>query len=329
MTDAPDAQSGERRHGHLSATEISDLLEGLLDPASIGRAGAHLAACAECRGLRAALDNVQALLVGLPDPGPMPAHVVEAVTGALRAERAGTDSARTDSVGGDNAGAVIPIVPRQRAHPGRRLRLLQAAAVLVLLFSAGALVLPGLRGGDDATSSSTGALSGGQRDATEAQGGGGSAERQDSAATGGRVPTTSGSNYTRASLAGEIAALLREPPLAMPGASEPHAALSLPAPAASDGASPARRASAAPTRLVDPVALAGCIAALAARSETAALKARSGAAPLAVDLARFEGAPAAVIVLPGQAPDRVAVFIVGPGCRRGDPQLRYSTRVTR
>lgn len=71
--------------------------------------------------------------------------------------------------------------------------------------------------------------------------------------------------------------------------------------------------------LREPPALARCVAELAGRA---------GVAPLAVDLARFAGKPAAVVVLPEAGRASVLdVWVVGPGCTRGNPDLRYFTRL--
>ncbi|MGH8868704.1 MAG: anti-sigma factor family protein [Actinomycetes bacterium] len=75
---------------------------------------------------------------------------------------------------------------------------------------------------------------------------------------------------------------------------------------------------AAPPPLSRPEALRSCLAALDP----------PGAEPLAVDLGTFEGAPAAVVVLPSaRTPGDVEVYVVRPGCSEENPGLRYHTRV--
>lgn len=128
------------------------------------------------------------------------------------------------------------------------------------------------------------------------------------------VPQASGRDYTPAVLARGVDALLPGPG-ASPSAPRADTGPATPGTAAEQalGAFPAGTA-----RLLDPQALAGCLAALG-----------GPAAPLAVDLARFNGRPAAIVVVPAATPGRLDVWVVGPGCSRGDPQLRYFSRVLR
>ena len=75
------------------------------------------------------------------------------------------------------------------------------------------------------------------------------------------------------------------------------------------------------TRLRAPDALADCLAALTGPGVDTT--------PLALDYAAFEGRPALVVVLPSRQPDRVDVFAVGAGCRQGDDQTLFFTRLDR
>lgn len=131
----------------------------------------------------------------------------------------------------------------------------------------------------------------------------GSARGRSGDTAGGGV-VTSGRNYTATTLAAAVPALVAG------RVSVPLAAADSRAAAAAPGAGLGR-----------PGALEPCVAELAGRS---------GVRPLAVDLARFAGKPAAVIVLPetGQ-PSTLDIWVVGPGCSRGDPQLIYFTRLPR
>ncbi len=74
-------------------------------------------------------------------------------------------------------------------------------------------------------------------------------------------------------------------------------------------------------RLHDPAELAGCLLALAGPT--------SGGAPLALDYARYAGAPALVVVLPAAAAGKVDVFVVGAGCRAGADQTLLFTRLAK
>ncbi|MCU1692730.1 MAG: hypothetical protein JWM64_1821, partial [Frankiales bacterium] len=87
-------------------------------------------------------------------------------------------------------------------------------------------------------------------------------------------------------------------------------------------------APAAPTPAVDPLArlrvpaeLAACLGELAGPD--------TDVVPLALDYARYRGAPALAVVLPSARADRVDVFVVGAGCTAGDDQTLFFTRQPR
>ena len=104
------------------------------------------------------------------------------------------------------------------------------------------------------------------------------------------VAVATGTAYTRARLTAQVEGLLARRPVA------------------SDGA-------AAPGLLGTPAGLRGCLTALAATG-----------APLAVDVATFDGSPAAVFVLPAAGGGR-EVWVVAPSCRPGADGTRYFTRL--
>lgn len=54
-----------------------------------------------------------------------------------------------------------------------------------------------------------------------------------------------------------------------------------------------------------------------------------GKSPLLVDVAKYEGRPATVIVLPGGDSTRLDVWIVGPTCSTSDPAIIKHTQTTR
>ena len=104
------------------------------------------------------------------------------------------------------------------------------------------------------------------------------------------VAVASGTAYTRARLTAQVETLLA----ARPGAS--------------DRATPRGL-------LATPAGLRGCVNALGATG-----------APLAVDLATFDGSAAAVFVLPAAGGGR-EVWVVSPSCRPGADGTRYFTRL--
>lgn len=112
------------------------------------------------------------------------------------------------------------------------------------------------------------------------------------------VPTSStGTDYAGGGLAAALPALLR---------------------------APARAASPAPGPL------AGLHTAAQLRSCLSAVLPPGGAAqPLALDYAAYAGQPALVVVLPASTAGKVDVFVVGAGCRTGDDQTLFFTRLDR
>ena len=74
--------------------------------------------------------------------------------------------------------------------------------------------------------------------------------------------------------------------------------------------------------LRQPAALAACLNALLPPDTP-------DARPLALDYARYLGQPALVVVLPGGAPSKVEVFIVGAACTAQDEDLLFYTRLSR
>ena len=136
-------------------------------------------------------------------------------------------------------------------------------------------------------------LRGGGGDSGTATSAGASAELRTSAARTAAPPAVlaSGTAYTRARLTTQVQALLADRPVADAGATAPRG------------------------RLATPAGLRDCVNALGATG-----------APLAVDLATFDGSPAAIFVLPAAGGGR-EVWVVSPSCRPGADGTRYFTRL--
>lgn len=278
---------------HLDADALADLHEGLLAADRAADARAHLERCAECRAVEASLRAVPASLAAAAEAGAMPADVVARVDDAL--SRAGRDRVPSGSAA---AMTVTPLGSRTRRSPVGT-RLLQAAAAVVLVLAVvgvGASVLMS-GGGGTSSGGSSGAY---------ADGPGGKATY---------ALLATGADYSASSLAGAV-------PRLVAGEGRPFSAARDGDAGPTTASSPAEGAVAPDDtgRLAAGAALADCVTALA----------DAPAVPLAVDLARYEGKPAAVIVLPGlDDPAMVDVWVVGPGCRQGDDQFRFFTRVAR
>lgn len=277
----------ERRHpgsGHPDLETLADLDAGVLDDTSGLRS--HLDSCAACTDLVGQLQDTRALLAGLPAPA-LPAVVAERLDAAVRTASAGP-GVTVLRIRPDRARhASAP--PRWR-HPGA----VAASIVLVLGALTGIGALISQVGGAAAPSKAT---SGALRDTAAPP----------------RLPVTaSGRDYGPATLDGGVRALLSARRVA--AAQVPRSAS---APAVTPDVEPysGREVSPALARLSGPPALQACVDELAGRG---------GAAAITVDLARYRGRPAAIVVLADPDPAKVDAWIVGGGCRRGQPDLvRY------
>jgi hypothetical protein len=189
------------------------------------------------------------------------------------------------------------------------MRLLQAAAAVVLVLGVGALGVSALThgGNGDAGTSTAG---------TAADSGGGS-QAAPEAATVAPI-TASGRDWTSSSLRTDVAALLtgtvgRTYALydrqATKGSGQDGVA---PGPSASAPAAQRELATAAggADRLADPTALRACVANVTDGDDSLQ--------PVAVDLARWQGKPAAVLVFPTtDDPASLDVYVVAPDCPTG------------
>lgn len=275
---------------HLSADTLADLQEGLLDDDGAGRAEDHLAGCAACRADRDALAGLPAVLAA---SGAAVGALPPDVAARLDHALAG---AAAEPAGSAVTRTVTPLHPERPSRP-RGLRALQAAAVLVLVLAGGAVGVSALQGhGGSAGSTSS-------RSA-------GSASAPKSADLGGYPVTASGQDWTKQTVTAAVPRLIA-------GTVGPV----VPSPQESGGAGESLQPAVGDVgRLAGGADLAGCLSDLTG----------GPAVPLAVDLARFEGQPAAVIVLPGLAgPGKVDVYVVAPDCAPGKGTFLYYASVPR
>lgn len=295
---------------HLDPTRLADLDEGLLPAADARTARAHLEECARCADVHTALVNVRTRLRALP-PVTLPPEVADRIDAVLEAasateppERSEPTAARAAPSSGTR-NEPVRLDDHRRARNHRRMRVLQAAATVVLVVGGGALgarTLDGLGGSgtDDAgIDAATGQV-------PAEQGTGESPE-----ALRGRV-TASDTDYTPEQLAGQVRGLLDRVVIAARTA--PNGA-SLQEDNSSDTAGEISSA------LPNPVAVRGCVNALT-----------KGPAqrPLAVDIATFRGRPAAVVVLrtPGDR-SSLDVFVVERRCSAAADRTLYFQRIAR
>ena len=298
MTDEPDDANGP----HATPDALADLQAGLLHDRAEQAAREHVAACPSCQADLEVLAAIPGRLAAAGSVEPIPADVASRLDAALAAAAsAPPDVAATPTI--------VPTLGatathrRDRSSP-RGLRLLQAAAVLVVVLGLGALAVSAIRGGSDSAGTTASA--------------GGSAGDRAAAAKSAAVPvTSSGRNWTPTTLAAaapSLAAGTFGPPVSLydsarKTAASPSAA-AVPSPESSSGGPVNGAAAGSAARLGDPAALSACIANLS--DPGPAMQ------PLAVDLARWQGQPAAVLVFPTpNDPASLDVYVVAPDCPTG------------
>lgn len=282
---------------HLDSDALADLEEGLLDRDHVASARAHVAGCPRCQAELAALTGVRERLAAAADVGPMPADVVARLDQALAgvaAEPASTAVTRS----------VIPLREPQRSSP-RGLRWLQAAAVVVLILAGGAVAVSALRGADNDNGGTASSAAGA-----------GTADKRVPGAAGSYPVTASGRHWTKQSVTAGVPQLLAgtlSPAL-------PPSSFAAQDDTSGSASAPRELAGVPAARLAGGPALADCVTELAGGPAT----------PLAVDLATFDGQPAAVVLLPGiGGPGRVDVWVVPPDCAQGKGQFLYYANVAR
>jgi hypothetical protein len=290
---------------------LADFTAGVLDGTPEGAAvAARIAEDPRWAELHAALVRadaaVSADLAALPALT-MPADVASRLDAALAAEagdvaEAGEAAAGTPGAGGAVAGATAAgrnVVPLRR----KRGWLIASGSVAagVALLAAGAIGLQNLTGPVGGHSDSTAQSPESSRtlaDAPTNQPPKGAAPGSGSETYSGL--TSTGTEYRTETLADQVQKLVHTGRHAEQDATGAKATVP-----------------AALQRLAAPPAMAECLAALG-----------TGARPVAVDFGRFDGSPAAVIVLPAESSGQVEVAVVGPGCGESGDDVRLRSSVT-
>ena len=147
----PDEQARPDARSHVSADQVSDLLEGLLPSDEAATVAAHLSACPQCAEVRDRLAAMPALLASVrtDDPVvPMPADVAARLDRALAAEARDRAAAPAEQPAEEQQ--VADVVPISRAGRTRKVfaGLVAAAAVVV-----GFVVVGDVVGGSDGNDS--------------------------------------------------------------------------------------------------------------------------------------------------------------------------------
>ena len=276
---------------HPDLERLAELEEGLLEPADAAPMAEHVAGCEQCRSQQAELEQARALLRGLPADA-MPADVAARLDAALASADLNTPGTSSQPA------TVVPLNAARRRWGSRPTvaGLGAAAAVTALVV---ALVVGHNTGGSNGGSSSpTGATSLSQSAA--------------GSVLSNLSTESSGTDYTKGNLASTVPQLVAGPAehtmmKAAPAPAQPKTGA-----APNTGSTGGASASVAgiPATLLrlhdSPSALRNCVLGVEAGGQIQR--------PLAIDFARYLGAPAVLIVLPGLNPGYVDAWFVGPGC---------------
>ena len=292
--------------GHADAETLAAFREELLSRRKAARVSAHLAACSRCAGLDAQLTEVSALLTASTAP-PMPDALTARIAAAIAAEAAARAATTADhavatadgtvAVGAAGGGtgphdrAARPARPsRAPSGPGRARLALRVAAVTaaVVVVAGGGYGVTRLltANPESATSASAGSeaapAAGGHGAASEkTAGGAGFPGAAGNSAPAGRI-VSSGINYQPGELKTQVRAVLAQ-----------HRASA----GAATGSAPAYQ----PAASAPPVP--ACVPHVT-----------GGKRPLLVDLAKYRGRPATVIVIPGATPGTLRALVVAGTC---------------
>lgn len=270
---------------HLDVDTLAELAAGLLDTHQAEAARAHLTDCAACSRRAGDLVRTSEVLAAASRPR-MPVDVAARLDAALAAE-ARARAVRTSAEGqtptvSARDGSVVPLARRRRR---KRLAATVAVAASAVVLAGGVVGVRAFQGAEPQRTSASRAQGSGAGDATrkDAQ-----VNPPDQNAEAAEPVTASGRDYSSRELPGQVAELLRdESKKPQMGTQE---------------LKPTPR----PLRsLATPATLAHCVTHVAGNA---------GTPPLAVDLARYAGEPAAVIVVPSTRPDKASVWVVDPSC---------------
>jgi len=283
---------------HLTAEVLADLELGLLDDESRVHAELHLAHCATCTALGHDLAVLTEAMADLPHE-PMPDAVWDELTAVLAAEPVVTPA---------GAATVVSLEAGKKGRWSRPGIGVVAGAAGVAL--AGAIIVPWVLGsGSDSADS------------------GGPVAAEDSVtdvSMAAYAATRSGTKYEAEALDSQVTSLVAAratfSPTAAATESDPSAT---PSPSASgdptEGMTRGSDNAVAPMA-TDPAAAQACLEGYLDRG---------GVEPLAIDIGRWQGEPAAIIVLPGPEPTLADVWVIDPDCSGPEDPLLYFATVAR
>jgi hypothetical protein len=301
---------------HASAEELALLAEGELRRRKAAKVSAHVVGCTQCTQVRAELTEVRTVLRAVPYP-PLPAAVSVQIESALRievnhriAEAPATEAAR---------GVLPPRSRRQRAGTVQRewrlpglsvpaTRLVAAAGAVVLVAGGGYLVASNLNSGVPSSPSASGAAPSTNQSMTAGPnvtyGSPGSQHTIHS--------VSSKMNFVPQDLRTQVLAAYHEAQVKGETGNVSYGGTNAPA------AGPVR-ATASPLQGNAAAAsggggigtrLAGCMRVVA-----------DGRLVLLLDLARYEGKPAVIVVLGSTVTSQAEVIVTAHGCSAGSPDV--------
>jgi Putative zinc-finger len=283
-------------NAHPTPEQLAEHAEGALDAADAAALDAHVAGCAACQAVQQDLRGLRTVLAS-DRPGPMPADVaarIDAALAGLSAARPRQQEAAAQR-GAPDGPRPVDFLRRRRERYRRYTRLATVAAGLVLVVGGSVLGVQ-LARDPGPTPTSLGGPGGGEPVGGLAEDSGPGSESGSRSAPAapeaGRVfAAPSGRDYGRAGFAGQVSALLRSDRVR---SSAKGAGRELPG------------GGAAGEGLVD---VSGCAGRLARQAG------QPGVAPVAADVATWEGRPAVIIVLPVPgAPASVHAYVVPRDC---------------
>lgn len=308
MTDTPRPPDAA---GHLSPEQLDDLVElpaGTsvevqvegAGPAPSAHARDHLGGCPACTAALAEQRRIRELLRGQADPGPMPDDVAARLDAALAAAAREREPAGGTDVDLGHPATVLPLGPARERRAARLSPAARRAAKAVVGVAAAALIAVG----------GYAALHQSSPSATASKG---SADSAAAPAAGALTPNdaravraqATGTAYTKANIAAKVSGLLRTALSAGTSGA-----------AAAGGTAPLPQALAQSSTLGTPAGLTACVNTLSGVTDVR---------PLLVDLATFEGKPAAIIVLPAGTGEQI--WVVSRSCTPADDGTMYFAAV--
>ena len=282
---------------HLTPEVLADLELGLLDDESRNHAELHLAHCADCTALRGDLATLVGAMSDLPDE-PMPDAVWQHLAATLAAEPVVTPA---------GSATVVPIDTASRRRWGR-------PGIGVVAGAAGVALVGAIIGGN---------VLGGSNSATNNGGPSAASDSSPADPMTSYTATQSGTKYEETALDSQVTQLVAAratfSPTPAPSADSASVtpnptgsgefATAEPTPSGDRGVAPLA---------TDPAAAQACLEGYLGVT---------GVEPLAIDIGRWQGEPAAVIVLPAAEPNLAEVWVIDPDCSGPQDSLFYFATV--